>query len=130
MRVIRVLYVDDDQSFLEIVKVILEKDGEFTVTLTQEGDEALDLLSTGDFDIVLSDCRMIRMDGVLFRERVRELYPAMPFIFFTGRQKEEGISKLLDDLTWYLQKGGDPAVQFARLTDQIRSCVRAKEPAC
>ncbi|GEM_PF-3851590 len=127
MRVIRVLYVDDDQSFLEIVKVILEKDGEFSVTLTQEGNEALALLTAGDYDIVLSDCRMIRMDGVLFREKVRELYPAIPFIFFTGRQREEGISKLLDDQTWYLQKGGDPAIQFTRLTDQIRSCVRAEE---
>jgi len=127
LRVIRVLYVDDDQSFLEIVKVILEKDGEFSVTLTQEGNEALALLTAGDYDIVLSDCRMIRMDGVLFREKVRELYPAIPFIFFTGRQREEGISKLLDDQTWYLQKGGDPAIQFTRLTDQIRSCVRAEE---
>ncbi len=131
MKEIRVLYVDDDQSFLEIVKVILEKDGEFSVTLTQKGDEALNLLVEGDYDIVLSDCRMIRMDGVTLREKARELHPAMPFIFFTGKQKEEGISKLLNDgLTWYLQKGGDPAVLFERLADQIRTCVREDVLPC
>lgn len=128
VRITRVLYVDDDISFLEIVKVILEKDGEFSVTVSTEGDKALNILERGEFDIVLSDCRMVRMDGVTFRERVRTMFPSMPFIFFTGREKIEGISGMFDDSTGYLQKGGDPAVQFARLVDLIRICTMSHGP--
>ncbi|MDD1729313.1 MAG: response regulator [Methanospirillum sp.] len=120
---IRVLYVDDDLSFLEIVKVILEKDGNFLVSISPAGDAALKLLDQGEYDIVLSDCRMVRMDGIRFREKVRDMYPEMPFIFFTGREKGERISRLLDRSTFYLQKSGDPEVQFARLTDLIISCL-------
>lgn len=129
-RITNVLYVDDDISFLEIVKVILEKDGEFSVTVSTEGEEALNILERGEFDIVLSDCRMIRMDGVTFKERVRKKSPSMPFIFLTGREKKEGISGMLDDKTWYLRKGGDPAVQFARLADLIRICTKSRSSGC
>ena len=121
---IRVLYVDDDRSFLEIVKVILEKDGVFLVSISSAGDEALNLLDQGEYDIVLSDCRMVRMDGIRFREKVRDMHPGLPFIFFTGREKGENISRLLDCSTFYLQKSGDPEVQFARLADLIISCLR------
>ncbi|PWR70591.1 response regulator [Methanospirillum lacunae] len=129
-RITRVLYVDDDISFLEIVKVILEKDGEFSITVSTEGEEALNILERGEFDIVLSDCKMVRMDGATLREKVRMMFPSMPFIFLTGREKKEGISGMLDSNTWYLQKGGDPAVQFVRLADLIRICTRTQSQGC
>lgn len=123
LKPISVLHVDDDRSFLEIVKVILEMESDLRVTTTSSADEALNLLSQGCFDIILSDCRMVRMDGVRFLEKVRVLDPTIPFIFFTGREKKDVFTGVLDGSIMYLRKGGDPAVQYAELADLIRTNV-------
>lgn len=124
---IKILHVDDDHSFLEVAKEILETDEEFSVTSSSSGDEALLLVQRGGYDIVLSDYRMIRMDGVVLLEKIRLIDPDMPFIFFSGKEKEEGFLKSLDSATWFIQKCGEPGKLFATLADQIRASTRSSK---
>ena len=122
---IRVLYVDDEQDFLEIVKVILERNPDMMVDTTPSGHEALTLLGSRRYDVILSDYRMTRMDGMEFLRQVRELNPSIPFILFTGRMQEEVIIDGFDrGITSYIRKEGDPAVQFDKLEAQIRDAAR------
>ncbi|PKL59479.1 MAG: hypothetical protein CVV33_07630 [Methanomicrobiales archaeon HGW-Methanomicrobiales-4] len=121
---IRVLYVDDELDFLEIVKVILESKGDFMIDITPSGNDGLELLKTGRYDAVLSDYRMTRMDGMEFLGKVRVLDPRIPFILFSGRMQEEVISDAIGrGITTYIQKEGDPAVKFDELEKKIREAV-------
>lgn len=112
----KVLYVDDDPAFLEIVKLILERDQSFIVDTTLSCFDALILLRGGEYDAVLSDYRMIRMDGSEFLQKTREIDPDIPFIFFSGKSKiEVAYREPEDHNTIFFHKGGDPAIRYAEL---------------
>lgn len=129
---IRVLYVDDDPSFLEIVKLILEQNPAFLIDTTPSCIEALQMLSQGTYDLVLSDFRMNNMDGGEFLKKTRSLDPDIPFIFFTGRDRREmAIVDPVASSALFFEKGGDPAVQYAALQrcimDRVLSHRAARE---
>lgn len=121
---IQVLYVDDDPDFLEVVEVILERKGEIAVEICLSGQDALSLLKSGRYDLILSDNRMARMSGIELLGKVRELYPDLPFILFSGQLPDDLIPKAESmGLTAHLIKHGDPAAQFDELERLIRSVV-------
>lgn len=122
---IRVLYVDDEPDFLEIVKIILERKEDFTVDIAISGLEALELLKAGKYDVILSDYRMTRMSGMQFLQKVRMLDPGIPFILFSGRVQEDVITDAINrGITSYVPKEGDPIVQFGELEKKIREVLQ------
>jgi CheY-like chemotaxis protein len=119
-----VLYLDDNPDSLEIVKVILENSGKYSVDTTPSAIEALNLVREKVYDVILSDYRMVRMDGREFLSRTREIKPGIPFIFFTGMDPDEvAVASSREEAVLYLQKRGDPAVQFAELEQRIHILV-------
>lgn len=125
---IRVLYVDDESDLLEVGKLFLEENQEFSVTTIVSPKAALDLLQKEHFDAIVSDYQMDELDGIRFLQAVREQFPIIPFILFTGRGREEVVIQALNSgADFYLQKGGDPDAQFAELAHKIRQAVRTKQ---
>lgn len=121
---ISLLYVDDEPALLELCRIYLEKTGEFRIDTSESAREALTRLLAGQYDIIISDYQMPQMDGLELLREVRKTYPDLPFIIFTGRSREEvAISALNAGATFYLQKGGDVASQFAELANEIRLAV-------
>ena len=59
----RILVVDDDAGIRSMVRTVLERAG-YDVTTARDGREAIALLGTSDYDVVLLDVRMPRLDGV------------------------------------------------------------------
>jgi len=103
---IRVVHVDSDPDFLEVVAEHLESENE---ALTVEGEtdpqSALDRLDQGSVDCVLSDHRPAGIDGLAFLERVRDRDPEMPFILYTSHGSEEIASEAISaGVTEYMQK--------------------------
>jgi len=83
---IRVLHVDDDPEFLDLAATYLERqDGGFTIETAPGADAGLDCLAAGEFDCVISDYEMPGMNGIDFLRAVREDYPDLPFVLFTGK---------------------------------------------
>jgi PAS domain S-box-containing protein len=124
---IRVLYVDDEPSLLEIAQQFLEKDGEFRVETTTSARKALDSSSILSYDVVISDYQMPDMDGIAFLKAVRVQFGDLPFILFTGRGREEVVIDAINNgADFYLQKGGDVKAQFAELAHKIRQAVARK----
>ncbi len=78
-----VLVVDDEESVRSMVAVLLQKEG-YQVSTAQGGHEALDLLSEQTFNLLLSDIRMPRMDGLQLLDRVRALYPEITVIMMSA----------------------------------------------
>jgi two-component system response regulator AtoC len=78
-----VLVVDDEESMRHLLTVILTDRG-YEVRAVSNGEDALRELSSRDYDLVLSDVRMPRMDGLVLLRRALELHPALTFIVMSA----------------------------------------------
>ena len=82
----RVLVVDDDYDLAQLLREVLTFDN-CEVEIATNGMEAMDILRAGEFDAVICDLMMPRLDGeALYNDVVRE-YPflASRFVFVTGQ---------------------------------------------
>ncbi|MEM9838235.1 MAG: ATP-binding protein [Pseudomonadota bacterium] len=68
----RVLAIDDNGVNLAVLETVLKREGAITVTCTS-GQEALEIISSGDFDLILLDIAMPHMDGPETLRRMRAL---------------------------------------------------------
>lgn len=79
----KVLVVDDEQSLRELIKTYLEY-SKLTVDTASDGVEALEMLENENYDVVLSDIQMPRMNGLALAEEVRRIQPDTSMILMTG----------------------------------------------
>jgi len=78
-----ILVVDDEQTIRELLVRLLKSKG-YVVTTVCDGYEALNVLKTSQFDIVLSDIKMPGLNGIELLEKAVELAPHMLVIMMTG----------------------------------------------
>jgi DNA-binding response OmpR family regulator len=78
-----IIVVDDDPLNLQLVTHTLARAG-FATAVASDGDEALNLISTGEFDAVVSDVRMPRLSGIELLQNIRARFPSLPVILMTG----------------------------------------------
>ena len=83
----RILVVDDEKPYRELLAEILLTWG-YTCEVAADAFEALDLLSQGRFDLVISDIRMQGKDGLELMREARETFPQLDFIIMTGYAPE------------------------------------------
>ena len=126
---ISVLYVDDEATLLELTKLFLEYRGEFSVDTKTSVQDGLATLKTRKYDAVISDLRMPGMDGLEFLRNVRATFGDLPFILFTGKGGEEAAIQAIDDgVDFYIRKGEDARLQFARLENRIKRAIQRRTP--
>lgn len=85
---IRVLLVDDEQEFVNVLANRLTK-RHFHVTKQFSGAEAIRLLRKNDFDIAVLDLKMEDMDGIEVLKIFKLIAPEMPVIMLTGHGSDE-----------------------------------------
>lgn len=125
---ITTLLIDDEPSLLEISKEFMEMEKDLTVRLAESSEDALEMLKREDFDIIVSDYQMTRMNGIELLESLRMKGDRTPFILFTGKGREEVVIDALNKgADFYLRKGGDPRAQFAELINLMRQAVSKRE---
>jgi CheY-like chemotaxis protein len=81
----RILVVDDNTTFLEVMGDLLRDHG-YEVLLAEDGKQAREFLELEQVDLILSDVFMPTLDGSRFHSYVRELMISreIPFIFISG----------------------------------------------
>ena len=79
----RILLVDDDDVTRKLLKEVLEKDG-YQVILASSGEEAVQWIKRDLFPIILSDIRMIEMDGMAVLREVKRSQHQSAVILMTG----------------------------------------------
>lgn len=125
---ISILYVDDEPGLQDIVKIFLERSGNFKVDISGSAFDALNKLKGNGYDAIVSDFQMPGMDGIAFLKTIRSEYPHLPFIIFTGRGREGvAIDALNNGADFYLQKGSDIKPLFAELQNMIQKAVQRRQ---
>ncbi|CAI9676810.1 response regulator transcription factor [Elizabethkingia anophelis] len=88
----RILYLEDDTDLGEITCEFLEREG-FIVKWVNNGEEGLLAIQNQDFDIVIADIMMPKLDGYSFLKVIREQGNTIPLILLSARVLTEDVLK-------------------------------------
>ena len=79
----RILVIDDEKNMRHMLEVLLQKDG-YDIETAADGVSALQKMDESDFDFILCDIKMPRMDGMTFLKCAREKYPDKTYIMMSA----------------------------------------------
>ena len=105
---LRILVVDDEKDYCEVLKMILENNG-YVVETCFNGKEALDILEERSFDVVVSDLNMPVMDGFELLKNIKEReYDTEVLILTAFGTIEKAVETMKNGAYSYVTKGSDP----------------------
>ncbi len=113
----RILLVDDEPINREIAQEMLS-DAELLVSAAEDGLQALAMVEQADYDLVLMDMQMPRMDGLTACRRLRELpgWADRPIIAMTANAFAEDKARCFDaGMSDFIAKPVDPEQLFEKL---------------
>ena len=118
---IDVLLVDEDRDVLEIVQTFLQQEDDLEVTSEMDPETALEMALTDDYDVVVSDYKMPRLDGLELCAALRDRERALPFLLFSAREPED-VRPAAEEagVTGFVQKGTGTE-QYSVLAEKIRA---------
>ena len=100
----KLLIVDDEAVALRNLERVMIKAG-YTVTAVQSGEEALALLQTQKFDLLLTDLRMEKIDGMRLLKTCRSLHPDSEVIMITGyASAQSAVEAMKQGAFYYITK--------------------------
>jgi CheY-like chemotaxis protein len=101
----RILIVEDDRNSRFLMTQILGRIG-YEVVEADNGLSALDILKRDQrFDLIMSDIRMAKMDGLSLLRNLNETYPTIPVMMLSVHARAEWVAEVLRrGATAYLQK--------------------------
>ena len=111
----RILVVDDERSMRDFLKILLVKEG-YDVITAQDGDEALELLSGQEYDVVISDIRMPGLSGLELLGEIKEQTPDLPVIMITAFASP-------NDAVEAMKRGGYDYISKPFNVDEIKSVI-------
>jgi DNA-binding response OmpR family regulator len=97
-----ILVAEDDRNISNLIREIVERRGD-NALLAKDGEEALQIFCTLKVDLVITDLKMPRLDGMTLISRIRERDQDLPIIIVTGYGSEKnrqlarqyGVSEIL-----------------------------------
>jgi len=118
---IEVLLVDEDRDVLDIVETFLGQEDDLDVTSEADPEQALEMAVGGGYDVVVSDYKMPRLDGLELCTEIRDQAVDLPFLLFSAREPED-VQPMADDVgvTGFVQKGTGTE-QYTELAQRIRA---------
>lgn len=125
---IEVLFIDDEPDVQELAKKFMENHSErIKIDTVGSTEDALKNIENNNYDVIISDYLMPRIDGLEFLESIREKDEDIPFVILTGRGGEEIAMKALNlGADRYFQKGGAPKTEFKLLAETVTQIVEQK----
>lgn len=118
-----ILVVDDSKSVRFALQTHLTEAG-FDVTLAGDGEEGLARAVDGEFDLVITDIDMPKMDGFELCSRLKEEYKTsgIPIIILSSRDSDKNVEQgFRVGADAYLSKGGDIESNIQRIKDILNT---------
>ncbi len=113
----RILVVDDDQGMREFMEIMLTKEG-YNVTSAEDPSKAITLCNKKDFDLVITDLRMPKIDGIEFLKAIKDKKPETIVILITAYASgETAVNAMKEGAYDYVEKGGS--------IEELKKIVRA-----
>lgn len=117
----RLLFAEDEKSLSKAVGTILEKNN-YSVDAVYDGEEALAYLSSGNYDGVILDIMMPKMDGITVLKNMRERGDRTPVLLLTAKSEvDDKVLGLDSGANDYLTKPFAAKELLARIRAMTRS---------
>jgi two-component system response regulator PilR (NtrC family) len=112
-----ILVVDDDQGMREFMEIMLLKEG-YDVTSIGEPMKAVDLCRKTDFDLIITDLKMPKINGIEFLKIIKDQNPEAIVILITAYASgETAINAMKEGAYDYVEKG--------QSIDELKKVVRS-----
>ncbi|MDO8786201.1 MAG: sigma-54 dependent transcriptional regulator [Syntrophales bacterium] len=103
----KILVVDDDQGMREFLEIMLTKEG-YSVTCAGEAVKAINRCKKEQFDLIITDLKMPKMDGITFLKEVKGISPETMVILITAYASgETAVTAMKEGVYDYIEKGFD-----------------------
>lgn len=121
----RILIIEDEDSIRRVlIKIIKNENSSFIVEEAVDGEEGLAKIESADFDLVLCDIKMPKLDGIEVLEKVQAIKPEIPFIMISGHgELETAVESMRLGAFDYISKPPD----LNRLLNAIRNALDRKK---
>ncbi len=117
----KILLAEDDKQMQKILKIYLENEG-YEVRVASDGEEGLGFVTEEEFDLVILDWMMPKMDGVTLCREIRQMNLPVKIIMLTAKNSStdelRGLVAGADD---YISKPFDISVLLVRIKKMIKS---------
>ena len=110
------LVVDDERDICKALEFILSREG-YVVTTAHSGEEAVELLKKRDFDVVLTDLKMEKMDGIELLEEVKRQNQETQVVLMTAYASVESAVNAM-------KKGASDYIVKPFINEEIRLTIR------
>ena len=114
----RILLVDDNANGLAARKSVLEELGYRIVTSTS-GADALEQFAAFRFDLVVTDYKMPRMDGLELIGRLRKATPDLPIVLVSGYVDTMGMNEASTGADVVIQKSANEVSHLVRSVNRL-----------
>lgn len=85
---VNILLVEDDKNLRKMMEVFL-KQKQYNVYISENGQEALDILEYSHIDLIICDIMMPKMDGYTLVKEVRSINEYIPILMVTAKESKE-----------------------------------------
>ena len=120
----KILLIEDEEPIRRVlVRVLVEENKDYQITENEDGKAGLSSLIKCDFDLVLCDIKMPKMDGVEVLQKAREKGINVPFIMLTGHGNvSTAVNAMKSGAYDFIPKPPD----LNRLLTSVRNALEAK----
>ena len=121
----KILIIEDEESIRRVlVRILNEEDSNFEIYEASDGKKGLESISKENFDLVLCDIKMPKIDGIELLQRTRKKNSSLPFIMLTGHGNvETAVESMKLGAYDFISKPPD----LNRLITSVRNALEKKE---
>ena len=121
----KILIIEDESAIRRVlVKILSEENATYQLEEAEDGLKGLEAVKNNDYDLVLCDIKMPKMDGVEVLEAARKIKPEIPFIMISGHgDLDTAVNTMRLGAFDYISKPPD----LNRLLTTVRNALDRKE---
>jgi two-component system nitrogen regulation response regulator NtrX len=121
----KILIIEDEASIRRVLtKILSEESDTYLVDEAEDGVQGLEKIKNTDYDLVLCDIKMPKMDGVELLEAVKKIKPEIPMVMISGHgDMETAIQTMRLGAFDYISKPPD----LNRLLNTVRNALDKKQ---
>ena len=121
----KILIIEDEAAIRRVlIRIISEENDSYEVEEAEDGLLGLEMILKNDYDLVLCDIKMPKMDGVEVLEKIKKVKPEIPFVMISGHgDLDTAVNTMRLGAFDYISKPPD----LNRLLNTVRNALDKKE---